>query len=97
MNATNASLPVRWNNETGFYVENLFIVECEVLDDSLAVLEEGLRNRKTGSHRLNEQSSRSHSLMTIYLDSETVDPEDGRIIRRKGKITFVDLAGKKKR
>lgn len=26
----------------GFYVENLFVVQCEVLDDCLAVLEEGM-------------------------------------------------------
>jgi hypothetical protein len=90
------SLPVRWKSDRGFYVENLFIVECEVLDDCVAVLEEGLRNRKTGSHRLNEHSSRSHSILTIYLDSETIDPEDNRLIRRNGKISFVDLAGSEK-
>ena len=35
------SLPVRWSKDKGFYVENLFIVDCETLDDLLAVLEEG--------------------------------------------------------
>ena len=33
---------VRWSKKTrGFFVENLFTVECEELDDLLAVLEEG--------------------------------------------------------
>lgn len=37
------SLPVRWSKKTrGFFVENLFTVECEELDDLLAVLEEGI-------------------------------------------------------
>lgn len=36
------SLAVRWSKKTrGFFVENLFTVECEELDDLLAVLEEG--------------------------------------------------------
>jgi hypothetical protein len=34
--------------------------------------------------------------MTLYIDSETMDPDDGRVIRRKGKICFVDLAGSEK-
>jgi hypothetical protein len=93
LNPTNSSLPVRWSAERGFYVENLFVVQCEVLDDSFAVLEEGLRNRSTGATMLNEHSSRSHSLMTLHIDSEYIDPDDQRAIRKQGKICFVDLAG----
>ena len=96
LNPTNSALPVRLSTEKGFYVENLFVVECEVLDDCLAVMEEGLRNRRVASHSLNEHSSRSHGLMAITIESETTDPEDGRIIRKKGKMTFVDLAGSEK-
>ncbi|CAG2204241.1 KIF12 [Mytilus edulis] len=33
-------LNVRWSKNKGFYVENLFIVECETVDDLMAVLEE---------------------------------------------------------
>lgn len=36
-------LAVRWSKKSGgFFVENLFTVDCEELDDLLAVLEEGL-------------------------------------------------------
>lgn len=48
----------------GFYVENLFLVDCEELDDLVAVLEEGMRNRSNGSHAMNENSSRSHTILT---------------------------------
>lgn len=72
------------------------MVECEVLDDCMAVLEEGLRNRTVASHALNEHSSRSHSIMTIYVDGDFVDPADGRVTKRNGKIHFVDLAGSEK-
>lgn len=42
LNPTNSSLAIRWTASRGFFVENLFVVECEVLSDCLAVLEEGV-------------------------------------------------------
>lgn len=90
-------LAVRWSKNKGFYVENLFLVECETVDDLMAVLEEGMRNRQTGSHGLNETSSRSHSMLTLTIDSEIQDPEDENLyLTKRGKLTFVDLAGSEK-
>jgi kinesin family protein 12 len=77
------NLACRYSPQRGFYVEELITVECMVLDDALAVLEEGMRNRTMSAHNVNEHSSRSHSVLTIYLHSE------GKV----GKISFVDLAG----
>ena len=54
-----------------------------------------MRNRQTGSHGLNEFSSRSHSMLMLTIDSEQQDPEDENLfITKRGKLTFVDLAGK---
>lgn len=37
------ALSVRWSKKSqGFFVENLFTVDCEELDDLMAVLEEGM-------------------------------------------------------
>ncbi|OAD62769.1 Kinesin-like protein KIF12 [Eufriesea mexicana] len=86
-------LMVRWSKKTrGFFVENLFTVDCEELDDLLAVLEEGMRNRSVGSHNMNEHSSRSHSILTVSITSEQ-QMDNGVFISRQGKINFVDLAG----
>ena len=52
-----------------------------------------MKNRHQGSHELNKDSSRSHSLLTVYLISETRNSADGHIFKKYGKITFVDLAG----
>ena len=52
-----------------------------------------MKNRHQGSHELNKDSSRSHSLLTVYLISETRNASDGHIFKKYGKITFVDLAG----
>ncbi|XP_071945090.1 uncharacterized protein [Antedon mediterranea] len=91
------SLAVRWSKDRGFYVENLFMVECETLDDVLAVLEEGMSQRQIATNNINEHSSRSHTIMTLHIDSEMVDPDDeGLYISKHGRLAFVDLAGSEK-
>lgn len=57
----------------------------------IAVLHEGMKNRKKGSHDMNERSSRSHSILTVYLISEMNSGE--QTMKRYGKLSFVDLAG----
>ncbi|XP_066297686.1 kinesin-like protein KIF12 isoform X4 [Branchiostoma lanceolatum] len=95
--ADRPNLPVRWSKEQGFYVENLFCPEFENIDDIMAVLEEGMHNRHVGSHNLNEHSSRSHTMLTLNIDSEMADPDDASMyITKHGKICFVDLAGSEK-
>ncbi|CAH2095892.1 unnamed protein product [Euphydryas editha] len=85
-------LQVRWSKESrSFYVENLFTVDCEQLDDLFAVLEEGMRNRSVGAHAMNAHSSRSHSLLSVRVrrDVRARDVACSTL----GKINFVDLAG----
>lgn len=41
LNVSKSSLPVRWSSRDGFFVENLYIVQCEDALDCMAVLEEG--------------------------------------------------------
>ncbi|CAM6120118.1 unnamed protein product [Calypogeia fissa] len=83
---------VRWSSKDGFYVENLLLVDCETLDDVFAVLDEGSRNRKVGSHEVNKDSSRSHCIMTLHIDSNCY-VDDEQPITRYGRMLFVDLAG----
>ncbi len=42
LNPKGPSLPIRWTAEKGFFVENLYVIDCDVLDDCLAILEEGI-------------------------------------------------------
>lgn len=93
LNPSSGILHQRWNVKNGFFVEDLMVVECTSQQDLIAVLHEGMKNRKSGSHELNKDSSRSHSILTVYLISETVSKEDGHIFKKYGKISFVDLAG----
>ena len=61
------------------------------MDDMISVLLEGIKNRRSGSHEMNKDSSRSHSILTIYIISEA--GEGGQAVKKYGKISFVDLAG----
>lgn len=92
LNPASGVLHLRWNIKSGFYVENMLIVDCTNIDDLIMVLHEGIRNRKTSSHELNKDSSRSHSLLLIHTISEEKN-EDGHSFKKYGKISFVDLAG----
>lgn len=77
-------------NHLGFYVENLFLVDCEELDDLCAVLEEGMKNRSVGSHMMNDHSSRSHTILTVHITSEQqAENENSVFISKQGKINFV--------
>lgn len=57
----------------------------------MQVISKGMRHRKVGSHELNLESSRSHSIMTVYCDCTTTGEEPPSQVT--GKISFVDLAG----
>lgn len=56
-----SNLPIRWRR-SGFFVENLFVVEMDTIEDVLAVFEEGGKNRSVRAHEMNVESSRSHAV-----------------------------------
>ena len=91
LNLTGDSLPLRWNAAMGFFVQGQLVVQCDSIDDVLAVVTEGHKNRTVGSHALNMDSSRSHSLLTLMLERVTREGSDTYTSRSK--IIFVDLAG----
>ena len=93
LNPSSGVLHIRWNVKNGFFVEDLMIVECTGVEDLVAVLNEGMKHRRVGSHELNKDSSRSHSILTIYVISEHPHQGSKDKVRRYGKISFVDLAG----
>ncbi|XP_071077242.1 kinesin-like protein KIF12 isoform X6 [Desmodus rotundus] len=89
-------LPVRWNKTRGFYVEQLRVVEFGSLGALMELLQMGLSRRRSSAHTLNQASSRSHALLTLYVSRQTVPPVDPREPPSGGKLCFVDLAGSEK-
>ncbi|XP_015981804.2 kinesin-like protein KIF12 isoform X6 [Rousettus aegyptiacus] len=92
-------LPVRWNKTRGFYVEQLRVVEFGSLEALMELLQMGLSRRRSSAHTLNQASSRSHALLTLYISRQTsqqVSPVDPGEHPVGGKLCFVDLAGSEK-
>jgi hypothetical protein len=83
---------MRGTQSKSFYVEGATVIECKHPNEVVEILIEGNKNRKVGSHELNKDSSRSHSIFTVYVISESLSDE-GQIIKKYGKISLVDLAG----
>jgi len=91
LNPSNTNLQIRWDQKQGFFVEGLLVIECKKPQDIVEIILQGTKNRKKGSHDLNKDSSRSHSILTVYLISEY--NSGGESYKKYGKISFVDLAG----
>ncbi|XP_016066591.1 PREDICTED: kinesin-like protein KIF12 [Miniopterus natalensis] len=98
-------LPVRWNKTRGFYVEQLRVVEFGSLEALMELLQMGLSRRRSSAHTLNQASSRSHALLTLYINrqavtlippSQQIPPVDPGEHPAGGKLCFVDLAGSEK-
>ena len=53
----------------------------------LQAISRGMRHRRVGSHELNLESSRSHSIMTIYCDCTPLRADDHEFgTTRYGKV-----------
>lgn len=86
---TKEARAVRFDSNQGFYIESQRYIPVEDAKGALEAHAEGEKHRSVRAHRLNEQSSRSHSLFTVLLETTP----SGSHVRRRGSITLVDLAG----
>mmetsp|Transcript_20876 Transcript_20876/g.58137 ORF Transcript_20876/g.58137 Transcript_20876/m.58137 type:complete len:241 (-) Transcript_20876:14-736(-) len=102
-NNPNAKLDLKENPDKGVYVKDLSQVVCDSREQIAKLLEAGRKNRSTGATHMNEDSSRSHSIFTITI--ETAEKLDAKAAVAKpgkkeeespicvGKLNLVDLAG----
>lgn len=85
-------LELKEHPETGVYVGNL---SMHIVNDVRAcemIMETGWKNRSVGATLMNADSSRSHSIFTIYIERmQTIDLESSDV--KFGKLNLVDLAG----
>jgi kinesin family protein C2/C3 len=83
-----ASLEIRRNKEGRIEVPNLEKNVVHTIEDVITLLKRGNANRATASTSLNEESSRSH--MVLWVDIESgIEGQPGN----KGTLFLVDLAG----
>ena len=85
------SLRIREDPQTGPYAAGATVVKCASAQDLLRLVRLGARNRTIASTRMNETSSRAHTVFTVRLVRDSV--EDGYSLRRSACVHLVDLAG----
>jgi kinesin family protein C2/C3 len=73
----------------GVFVQDLTVKPVEGLEDVLRLMKQGYRNRTTFATNMNEHSSRSHCMLSVYVAG--VNRVTGAAV--KGKLHLVDLAG----
>lgn len=81
--------------KSGFYVEGLESVELTDEEGFGRELRRGLLKRSTKSTKMNEVSSRSHTILTVFLEVK-MEQDDKGCLMRDSKLNFVDLAGSEK-
>ncbi|CAH8587021.1 unnamed protein product [Schistosoma rodhaini] len=89
-----AKLELKENPDKGVYVAGLSMHKITSVAECQNIMERGWKNRSTGATLMNADSSRSHSIFTIYL--EMIDRSDNSLDYnhiRAGKLNLVDLAG----
>jgi len=86
-------LQIREDVQKGPYVADLTTVIVKTVSDTEKALFAGLKGRKTGETAMNKDSSRSHSIFTIYIETAMDDPITGKQKIKAGKLNLVDLAG----
>jgi hypothetical protein len=74
------------------YVKDLSTFVVKSPADMMDVFNEGALNRHVGRTEMNDESSRSHSIFTITVESSEVG-QDGKAHIKVGKLNIVDLAG----
>lgn len=84
-------LEIREKPDSGVYVKDLSAFMIQSSEEMAEKLASGRENRAVASTKMNLDSSRSHSIFTITIES--CEEKDGENHITVGKLNLVDLAG----
>jgi kinesin family protein 3/17 len=68
-------LDLKEHPDKGVYVQDLTTVIVKSIPEIESHMDHGNHNRKTGETAMNKDSSRSHSIFTIYVETAQLDDE----------------------
>lgn len=84
-------LQIREDLKRGVHAEGIVEEDITCFEEALSVLLQGSKNRRIETTSMNSESSRSHTIFTIYIESS--ECRDGVTTVRRSKVNVVDLAG----
>eukprot|EP00818_Percolomonas_sp_WS_P005293 CAMPEP_0117439294 /NCGR_PEP_ID=MMETSP0759-20121206/2492_1 /TAXON_ID=63605 /ORGANISM="Percolomonas cosmopolitus, Strain WS" /LENGTH=690 /DNA_ID=CAMNT_0005231007 /DNA_START=2534 /DNA_END=4606 /DNA_ORIENTATION=- len=86
-------LELKESKDKGVYVKGQSSYVVKSVKEIEKVMAVGKKNRSTGSTDMNAESSRSHCIFTITIETSQKSVVDGEEHVRSGKLHMVDLAG----
>jgi kinesin family protein 1 len=87
------NLKVREHPSLGPYVEDLSRLVVTSFDDINHLMDEGNKARTVAATNMNETSSRSHAVFTLFLTQKRLDELTKLETEKVARISLVDLAG----
>ncbi len=88
-----AQLNLREDPDRGVYVVNLTYTVVKSAPQILDLMARGNKHRAVGFTEMNKDSSRSHSIFVVYIETSEKDPNSTENKIKAGKLNLVDLAG----
>ena len=92
-NKGKAKLNLSESKDKGVFVKNLTMIIVKSIPEIEKVMNEGTANRSVAETKMNKESSRSHSIFTIYIETAVEDEKLDESKIKAGKLNLVDLAG----
>jgi len=84
---------IREDNKRGTFVENLLEERVVGAEQTYETFLRGAANRRVGQTNMNADSSRSHSVFTISVESRTKANPTAPVTKKSALLHLVDLAG----
>ncbi len=84
-------LELKESPEKGVFVKDISQKEAKTHQELMQYLHLGTKNRATGETAMNKDSSRSHLLFALYLESASGEESERKYIASR--LNLVDLAG----
>ncbi|MED6143508.1 Kinesin-like protein KIN-14E [Stylosanthes scabra] len=88
-NAKRLRLDIKKDSKGMVTVENVTTVSISTMDELNSIIQKGSERRHTSETQMNEESSRSHLILSIVIESTNLQSQSAA----RGKLSFVDLAG----
>ncbi|ONM12471.1 Kinesin-like calmodulin binding protein [Zea mays] len=88
-NAKQLKLEIKKDSKGVVTVENVTVVSISSIEELRAIISRGSERRHTAGTNMNDESSRSHLILSIIIESTNLQTQS----YARGKLSFVDLAG----
>ncbi|TKY70209.1 Kinesin calmodulin-binding protein-like [Spatholobus suberectus] len=88
-NAKRLKLDIKKDSKGMVTVENVTIVSISTVEELNNIIQRGSEQRHTSGTQMNDESSRSHLILSIVIESTNLQSQS----TARGKLSFVDLAG----